>query len=185
VDSNGCSRFQVNWDLDGGGCNPGAPSAGPAPSCTGIDNCLTTPTTFLTPPGDDDCDGWTGANEACPTTPTPWKTPTGDADCDSFTSAIETAIGTDPADNCPNTPGANDEVVDAWPPDTNDDRFVNITDVNSLRPPVFNLLLGRDTVPTNPSYSQRKDFNNDGFINITDVNALRPPIFNLLVPCTP
>ncbi len=62
---------------------------------------------------------------------------------------------------------------------------MNITDVNALRPPVFNLLAGKNTIPPNPSYTQRLDFNADGFINITDVNAMRPPIFNLLVACTP
>ena len=139
---------------------------------------------------DGDCDPgqasplWCTGSDPCPAednyftgTLPPWSIDGAtDVDCDGFRTAFEVASGTDPNVACG---------VGAWLPDTNDDLFVNITDVNSLRPPVFNLLLGRDTIPTNPSYEQRKDFNDDGFINITDVNAMRPPIFNLLTACTP
>lgn len=38
ADASGCSRAQVDADADGA-CNPGAPSSGPAPGCTGTDNC--------------------------------------------------------------------------------------------------------------------------------------------------
>jgi hypothetical protein len=139
---------------------------------------------FVTVAGgpDSDGDGFPDSVDVCPTTPTRWPTPFGDDDCDGFTSIIETAIGTNPNDNCPHTATANDEPLDAWPPDFNDDRFVNIIDVNAMRPPVFNLLEGKGT---NPFYSERFDMNADNFINILDVNALRPPIFDLLVPCQP
>jgi hypothetical protein len=38
VDVNGCSRAEVDTDLDTV-CNPGAASSGPSPPCTGVDNC--------------------------------------------------------------------------------------------------------------------------------------------------
>ncbi|HSP54449.1 MAG TPA: thrombospondin type 3 repeat-containing protein, partial [Dehalococcoidia bacterium] len=38
ADSNGCSQAQVDKDGDGA-CDPGAPSTGPAPGCSGTDNC--------------------------------------------------------------------------------------------------------------------------------------------------
>src|SRR5207244_5346800 len=38
VDANGCSQAQVDRDTDVI-CDPGAPGTGPAPGCTGSDNC--------------------------------------------------------------------------------------------------------------------------------------------------
>ena len=129
---------------------------------------------FVTVGGpDSDGDGFPDSADGCPATPTVWPTPIGDDDCDGWLTSLETVIGTNPLVAC--GPGA-------WPPDFNDDHFVNIFDVNAIRPPIFNLLEGKGT---NPFYSERFDLNADEFVNIFDVNALRPPIFNLLVPCTP
>ena len=133
---------------------------------------------------DADGDGWcaatTGENDGDPNIVPALGLSPPDADGDGFSVWLETAIGTDDTKRCSATSAPGDETVDAYPPDSNNDQFVNITDVNALRPPVFNLLQGNGT---NASYTARLDFNADSFINITDVNALRPPVFNLLTPC--
>jgi len=48
-----------------------------------------------------DGDAWGDACDNCPTTATPWLVPVGDDDCDGFSTADEGIIGTDPADACP------------------------------------------------------------------------------------
>ncbi|MDP9181018.1 MAG: serine hydrolase [Chloroflexota bacterium] len=77
---------------------------------------------------DDDNDGQLDVNDACPIRATSWPTPIGDNDCDGFTMAIETYVGTDGGLACAATPTANDEAVDAMPADLNDDQKVNVTD---------------------------------------------------------
>ena len=99
------------------------------------------------------------------------KQPEIDTDNDGFSDSLEAYLGTDSNKACPATSTANDEPIDAWPPDFNDDQTVDISDVNALRPPVFNSVVGA------PNYSPRYDLNNDGIIDISDVNALRPPVF--------
>ncbi len=54
---------------------------------------------------------------------------------------------------------ANDEPVDAWPPDLNDDRSVNILDVFQM----FPFWMGE---------SARHDLNADGTVNILDVDLM-------------
>ena len=63
----------------------------------------------------------------CPATP--WSIPPGDDDCDGWTTADEGVLGTDPNDPCANTATANDEADDRWPPDFDDNQIVNIIDV--------------------------------------------------------
>lgn len=109
VDAHGCARAQVDADADGV-CNPGAPSGGPAPACTGSDNCP----------------NWPNPTQALP----PWPIPSNDPDCDGFTTAIESFVGTNPILHCG---------TDAWPPDINNDGKVSLSDVLKYAP-VFNSL---------------------------------------------
>jgi hypothetical protein len=86
---------------------------------------------------DGDGDGWVSEVDNCPTVATVWFVPIGDDDCDGWTTADEGFIGTDPNDACANTPDLNDEADDRWPPDFDDSLRVDIFDVNLLAPPVF------------------------------------------------
>jgi len=93
--------------------------------------------------------------------------PGDDFDGDSFSDELEAlALGTDPMDNC-----ANDPSHDAWPPDINKDKTVNIFDVGALRAP-FGSVEGQAGPPV---YWARVDFDDSGTVNIQDVGALRAP----------
>jgi hypothetical protein len=61
--------------------------------------------------------------------------PIGDDDCDGFATTDEIAIGADPAAPCADAPGADDETDDRWPPDFDDNRVINTTDVFNVLPP--------------------------------------------------
>jgi beta propeller repeat protein len=81
-----------------------------------------------------------------------------DSDKDGFSDRIEKYIGTNPYIAC----GYN-----AWPPDFNNDRVVNILDANMFK--------GRiGTKVGDPNYSRRFDLNADGVINSMDVLFLKP-----------
>jgi len=95
-----------------------------------------------------------------------------DSDNDSFKDAVESYIGTDPNRACSATAAANDEPVDAWPPDFNDDRKANIVDV---------LFFGDKMNKNNPSL-KRYDFDMNGTINIIDVQYMSPYMSK---SCTP
>ena len=91
--------------------------------------------------------------------------PGDDFDGDGFSDELEAlALGTDPTDNC-----ADDPAHDAWPPDINKDKTVNILDMGALRAP-FGSVEGQAGPPV---YWARVDFNDDGTVNILDVGALR------------
>jgi len=72
---------------------------------------------------DADSDGVPDASDNCPNWPNPaqtlppWPVPPNDPDCDGFSSAIETSAGTNASLHCG---------IDAWPPDINNDTFVDI-----------------------------------------------------------
>ena len=78
-----------------------------------------------------DGDQWGDACETAECIPvaTSWVTPPGDDDCDGLTTAVENFVGTDPNDSCADTPIAGDEADDKWPIDFNDNQFVNTFDV--------------------------------------------------------
>ena len=112
---------------------------------------------------DDDGDGFADSVDGCPSTPTVWPTPIGDEDCDGWTTANENFIGTNPnlacsTDNWP--PDFNDSLqVDIFdvlflappvffstppgPPydarlDLNADGIIiDIFDVLTMAPPIF------------------------------------------------
>ena len=130
---------------------------------------------------DSDTDGRADTADNCPAWPNPaqalpsWSVPAGDPDCDGFAAARESLIGTDSLDACNSTAAANDEPMDAWPPDFNDNRSTNIIDIIMLGP-AFN------TSPPNPAYNARFDLDADNNVNIIDVIAMGP-FFNR--GCTP
>jgi len=90
-----------------------------------------------------------------------WTYPLLDTDGDDFTDAAEVYLGTDPFDDCPDN--TSDE---AWPPDFNNDRRVNLADIGPLRR-AFNSRTG------DPNYSRRVDLNTNGSINLGDIIMLR------------
>lgn len=94
-----------------------------------------------------------------------------DTDADTFFDSAEFYIGIDPLVSCPDTPDANDEADDKWPPDFNDDQTINILDVVQLTPPVFGSQKGDEY------FERRKDLNPDGTINILDIVLVTPPVF--------
>lgn len=120
---------------------------------------------------DSDADGWADSTDNCPDWPNPvqllpgWPIPAGDADCDGFTSAGEATIGTLAAAHCAETAAANDEDPDAWPPDLDDSRIVDIEDVLAIKP-VFNTSV--------PPSAVRFDLKPDGTVDIDDVLAIKP-----------
>lgn len=128
---------------------------------------------------DADGDGWADDVDNCPAIPNPLQEDrdidgAGDAcdtndDGDTFTDADEAYIGTDGLDSCNATNAPNDEPLDAWPPDFDDSRVVNTTDVFKLMPPVLGSSVG------DPYFTVRADLAPSGVINTTDVFRVLPP----------
>ncbi len=87
----------------------------------------------------------------------------GDADNDGFTNGVESYLGTHPGSACPATPTADDEAVDAWPPDFDDDRFITSGDLSQVAARVGQ---------TVPPAAQRYDLNADGFITGDDLDLV-------------
>jgi len=101
----------------------------------------------------------------------PYTVPETDQDNDGFPDWVERYIGTKPLSACPETATLNDEPIDAWPPDFNDDKKVNMQDVifgyvTSLAPNGLN--------QPATGWLRRMDLNTDGFIDMQDVNMLLP-----------
>jgi hypothetical protein len=95
-----------------------------------------------------------------------------DDDGDGTTDANEHKIITDSLRRCNNGVEYPD-----WPPDFDNNKVINVTDVFQVLPPVFG------TSGENPNYSRRADLVPDGVINVTDVFRVLPPVFG--TSCTP
>jgi hypothetical protein len=83
-----------------------------------------------------------------------------------FRDSVELFVGTDPLDDCADTPTPNDETgvgVSPWPPDFNDNGFTDIGDLVALA--------DHWTYLGNP-YGIRHDLNANGMCDIGDLVAL-------------
>ncbi len=131
------------------------------------DQCI--PPAVFNAIGDSDGDGWINGADNCPSWPNadqqlpPWTVPANDPDCDGWTSATEDFIGTNASNHCAADDTADNEPLpDAWPPDFDDNQWVNIADILKFKP-VFG------------SPSARHDLDaSGGNINIVDVQKMQP-----------
>lgn len=96
-----------------------------------------------------------------------------DVDADGFTNVVESAIGTDPLKSCPADRVSSNEDIDAWPPDFNDDGFVDTGDQTQI-PNNFGKAADTPTL-------KRYDLSNDNYIDIADL-ALISPLFGKNCP---
>ncbi len=94
--------------------------------------------------GDTDHDGLPDFADPCPNT--------ADCDADLFNDYIETSIGTDPLDACPDN--LNDP---AWPLDQDNSTQVNVLDMLMYKPKLH------------APYDRRYDLNVDGAVNVLDM----------------
>jgi hypothetical protein len=90
----------------------------------------------------------------------------GDGDYDGFADGTELFVGTDAVAACAATGTADDEALDAWPPDFNDSRNVNLVDLTGV-PNSFKNSFG--ATDPDPNYFARFDLSMDGLINIVDL----------------
>jgi len=118
-----------------------------------IDNC---PSDYN--PNQADTDG-DGSGDACDD----------DDDNDAFEDSVESYVGTDPLDDCPDGPGD-----DAWPFDVNVDTWSDVLDVLVYKASI-------QTRVGDPTYDPRLDLNADWWVDILDVLLYRG---NLQVQCT-
>ncbi|HUF52635.1 MAG TPA: CAP domain-containing protein [Dehalococcoidia bacterium] len=142
------STYGWYWTNDFGGYVATAPadatptpSPAPPPAPTNTPAPTATPAATATPAPTD---------PGCP----------GDSDCDGYSDALEALIGTIPNKRCAATLTALDENPQAWPPDFDDNRRVNTTDVLAFKA-VFN------------SYSARFDLDGDGDVDTSDILHLK------------
>lgn len=99
--------------------------------------------------------------------PSPSATPDMDSDYDKFTDSQEIFMGTNPKKACP-----IDKVDAAWPPDVNNDTFINGGDVSTMVP----------YINGTKAYDKRYDLNQDGKITESDVTVMQQW---MLASCTP
>ena len=84
--------------------------------------------------------------------------PPNDSDQDGFDDETEEYLRTDRSDNC-----ADDSNDSAWPPDLNNDKLVNNTDIDLIKTRLFKKAVGQN---------RRYDLNRDKTINVGDVIVL-------------
>jgi uncharacterized protein YkwD len=143
------SYYGTYWTNDFGGYIPAGTTATPSPPPAPTN----TPSATATP----------SPSPAPTASPTPSPSPgcSGDADCDGWTNSSELFLETDRFDACADSTAANDESFDAWPPDFDDNRNVDLTDVLALKPYI------------NVQYSARHDLDTNGALDILDVLQLK------------
>ncbi|MEO7665779.1 MAG: hypothetical protein ABIU97_01945, partial [Dehalococcoidia bacterium] len=134
----------------------------------------------------DNCPAWPNSGQGLPNT---WTVPAGDSDCDGFPDTVtsgsrgrENFMGTDAVDWCADTTIFNDEEgpsagepLSPWPPDVNDNRQANLSDIVAYGP-VFN------TTGPNPPYKARFDLNASNAVNLSDIVAFGPFFNKTCVP---
>jgi hypothetical protein len=182
ADANGCALAQVDADADGA-CNPGAPSGGPPPSCSGTDLCPSTPTGQTADANgcsqqqvDSDADG---ACDAGAPSGGPPPGCTGTDNCPDLPNDQSDVDGDgygDACDGCPGVPTqwivpANDDDCDGFP--TADELIIGtLANVACAATPGQN-----DESPQ----AWPVDFNDDQRITIQDPLSLKP-VFGSTVP---
>src|SRR5439155_24167656 len=153
----------VNFVTANGPTPTASPTSTPNASAAPTPSAPPSSTPSPTPGADSDADGVPDLTDNCPSWPNatqnlpPWLVPLNDPDCDGFSSAVEISAGTSPIAHCG---------LDAWPADTNNDGFSDISDVSVLTGnfgmPVPPAPARQDVAPDTP----------DGFVDITDISKL-------------
>jgi hypothetical protein len=93
---------------------------------------------------------------------------------DGYGSNTEMYLTTDPVKHCPATTAANDEPIDAWPPDFDDNRVVNVFDITAIQ-----AVYGQTVPPASPRF----DLVPNKVINVFDLSMVTPPVYGSI--CTP
>jgi hypothetical protein len=89
-----------------------------------------------------------------------------DSDGDLYSQHSEAFQGTNREDRCPATVTANDEPIDAWPPDVNDSRSVDLSDISIVGGPAYN------SFAPGPPYVPRYDLNASGTIDLSEISMM-------------
>ena len=102
-----------------------------------------------------------------------WTSVLADHDGDGYNGWVESFMGTDDTKQCNASGASNDEPLDARPTDFNDDRNINLLDINIMKPKFFTA--ANDSPPG--TYDKRQDLNADTAISLLDINIMKPFFF--------